>query len=220
MKNLHSLCFVILLAAANPAWAEDLVFAFNFTGAAYNAANNAVAVGTITFDSTKLNNPGRNLWDPNGFYSGYGTATAGLVTALSVTVSGSSGGLGNGTFSLADFDTVLFDTSTTALNLGQQLFGQTTSSPNGKTWGQDDPKDPLPSPAAFYTGDFQLFAKTGSPALYGIYPFQVGTYGGDGDGMQLVSFAPATSSVPEPGIIGLLGIGALAWIMTRKRRRG
>ena len=28
------------------------------------------------------------------------------------------------------------------------------------------------------------------------------------------------SSVPEPGIIGLLGIGALAWVGTRQKRRG
>ncbi len=28
------------------------------------------------------------------------------------------------------------------------------------------------------------------------------------------------SSVPEPGIIGLMGIGALAWAATRSRRRG
>ncbi len=219
MKNLHSLYLIILLAAAQPAWAEDIIFAFNFSGAAYSdAPNNAVAAGTITFDASKLANPGRNLWDPNDLYPGYGTRTAGLVTGLSVTVTGSTGGGGDGTFSLADFDAVLFDTSSTALNLGQQLIGQTTSSPNGKTWGQDDPKDPLSSPAAFYTGDFQLFGKTGSAAPYGIYPFQVSTDHGNNDGMQLVSFASA--NIPEPGILGLMGIGALAWVGTSQKRRG
>ncbi len=218
MKNLHSLCFVILLASANPAWAGDITFAFNFSGAAYDS-NNAVAAGTITFDATKLANPGRNLWDPANLYSAYGTATAGLVIALSVIVTGSTGGLGDGVFSLADFDAVLFDTSLTAMNLGQQLIGQPTSSPNGKTWGQDDPINPLPSPAAFYTGDFQLFAKSTSAAPYGIYPFQVGTDLGNNDGMQLVSFAPTNNDIPEPGIIGLFCMGALAWAGTKAGRR-
>jgi len=218
MKNLHSLCLIILLAAANPAWASDISFAFNFSGAAYDG-NNALAKGTITFDSTKLNNPGRNLWDPNDLYPGYGTRTAGLVTDLTVTVTGSTGGAGDGVFSLADFDAVLFDTSSTALNLGQQLIGQATSSPNGKTWGQDDPINPLPSPAAFYTGDFQLFAKNTSASPFGLYPFQVGTDHGGNDGMHLVSFAPANNDIPEPGIIGLMGIGALAWAGTANRMR-
>jgi hypothetical protein len=203
MKTLHSLCLITLLAAAQPAWASNISFNFSFSGAAYGG-NTALANGTITFDDTKLANPGRNLWDPNNLYSSYGTATAGLVTGLSVTVTGLTGGLGDGTFNLTDFDAVLFDTSTIALDLAKQLMGQATSSPNGKTWGQDDPIT-LSNPPAFYTGDFQLFAKTGSAAPYGIYPFQVGTNGGNDDGMQLVSFAPA--SLPEPSTFLLVGLG-------------
>ena len=216
MKNLHSLCLIALLAAVNPVWAGDMTFVFSFSGAAYDPVNTAVATGTIIFDSTKLVNPGRNLWDPNNLYPGYGTATAGLVTGLSVTVTGSTGGLGDGNFNLADFDAVLFDTSTIALDLAKQLIGQATSSPNGKTWGQDDPVNPLPSPAAFYTGDFQLFAKAGSAAPYGIYPFQVGTNGGNNDGMQLVSFV-----VPEPSSFALfgLGLGLLAYAKKDKKAR-
>ena len=216
MKNLPSLCLITLLAAAQPAWAGNLSFNFSFSGMDYDG-NNALATGSITFDDTKLANPGRNLWDPNNLYPGYGTATAGLVTGLSVTVTGSTGGLGDGNFNLADFDAVLFDTSTIALNLGKQLIGQATSSPNGKTWGQDDPVNPLPSPAAFYTGDFQLFAKAGSAAPYGIYPFQVGTNGGNDDGMQLVSFASA--SIPEPSTFLLvgLGLGVLAYAKKDKK---
>ena len=211
MKNLHRLCLITLLAAVNPAWAGHLSYNFNFSGTAFtDAPNNAVAIGTITFDDTKLNNPGRNLWDPNNLYGGYGTPTAGLVTALSVTVTGSTGG--NGIFSLADFDAVLFDTSLIALDLRRQLIGQPTSSPNGKTWGQDDQINPITNPPVSSTGDFLLFAKSSSAAPFGIYPFQVGTDHGNADGMQLVSFAP-TGYVPEPGTFALFGWGlaAMGW---------
>ncbi|MCX7109091.1 MAG: PEP-CTERM sorting domain-containing protein [Proteobacteria bacterium] len=198
MKYLPGLCLITLLAAAQPARAGDTTFAFNFSGAAYGG-NNAFASGTITFDATKLANPGRNLWDPNNFYSAYGTATAGLVTALSVNVSGSSAG--NGSFGLSDFDAVLFDTSTIALDFARQLVGQPTASPNGNTWAEIDDV-PSSTPPRSYTGDFQLFARAGSGTPTGIYPFQIGSNEADGDGMQLVSFI-----VPEPSSLALFGLG-------------
>ena len=198
--------FAVSAAQANP-----ITFNFRFDGAAYAPANTAVASGSITFDAAKLANPGRNLYDPDNLYGTYGSATAGLVTGLSVTVSGASAG--NGAFSLADFDAVLFDTSATALDFNRQLVGQATASPNGMLWGEID-IELGSSPPQSYTGDFQLFSKTGSDAPYGIYPFQIGSAEGNGDGLQLVSF----TQVPEPGSLWLFGSAGLGWWGSRRKR--
>jgi len=210
MKHLLNVLLIALLSAT-PAVAGPISFNFTFTGSAYDG-NNSVATGSITFDGSLLANPGRNLWDPGNNYSDYGTATPGLVTALSVTVTGSSAG--NGTFTLADFNGVLFDTSSLALNLTQPLVGQPTSSPNSATWGTPDPV-PSSNPAASYTGDFQLFAISSSAAPTGISPFQLGTDYGNGDGLQLASFT-SSAAVPEPGSLALFGVGLAALVWTRK----
>jgi hypothetical protein len=214
MKHLLNALFIALLAASAPALAQPIVFAFNFSGAAYTPGpNSALAKGTITFDSTKLGNPNRNVWDvSSGFvYSSgtapYGTNIPGLVTALSLTVTGATDSADNGTFTLADYEAMVFDTTSVALNLGKELIGQPTSSPTSKTWGQDD-SIPSSNPAAFYTGDFQIFSVLTSLAPSGAYPFQLATYGGDY--MQLISFAPASNDIPEPTSFALFGLGLVA----------
>ena len=137
------------------------------------------------------------------------TNIPGLVTALSLT--GATNSADNGTFTLGDYDAALFDTSSRALNLGQQLMGQATFSPNGKTWGENDTSDGATPPAA-YTGGFQLFAATGSQTPSQIDPFQMGTGGGNGDELQLVFFAPF-SDIPESASFALvgLGLGLMGW---------
>ena len=223
MKNLIKALILSLLFSALPALAEPIVFNFTFSGAAYTpGTNSALAKGTITFDSTKLGNPNRNVWDvSSGFvYSSgtapYGTNIPGLVTALNVTVTGSVGGIGDGTFTLADYEAMVFDTTSDALNLGKELIGQPTSSPNSKAWGQDDPIGSS-DPAASYTGDFQIFSLSSSLAPSGAYPFQLATNGGDY--MQLVSFAPAGSDIPEPTSFALFGLGLVAMAWARKGQR-
>ena len=125
-----------LLAVTTPVAASLSTYHFTFSGSAYDGLPNAaVATGSITFDLDLLTNPGRNLYDPTDSLQGdYGTPTPDLVTALTVRVTGSTNG--NGTFTLNDFDAVLFDTSLLPLDLTRELVGQATASLNGKTWGQ------------------------------------------------------------------------------------
>ena len=223
MKHLLNALLISLLSLAAPALAGPISFAFTFSGADYTPGpNSALAKGTITFDSSKLGNPNRNVWDvSSGFvYSSgtapYGTNIPGLVTALNVTVTGSSGGVGDGTFTLADYEAMVFDTSSTALNLGKELIGQPTSSPTNKTWGEDD-TIPSSNPAAFYTGDFQIFSLSASFAPSGAYPFQLATYGGDY--MQLVSFAPVKNDIPEPSTLLLVGLGLGVLAFAKKNKK-
>ena len=199
MTRILSACILTILLAAAPAAASFLTYDFTFAG------NGASATGSITFDMALLANPGRNLFDTSagGDYSMYGTNIPGLVTALSVTVSGASDG--NGLFTLADFDGVLFDTSTAGLNLNpnQQLIGQSVVTGYGTgAWGTPaiiSGSNPVQS----WTGDFQLFSPASSPAPYGSNPFEITTAGGEA--MQLTSMI-AVNAVPEPSTYALLCI--------------
>ncbi len=215
MKRILIAGFMAILLAAAPAAASLLTYDFTFAG------NGASATGSITFDMALLTNPGRNVFDTSVglvYTTGehpYGTNSPGLVTALSVTVSGAS--VGNGPFTLADFDGVLFDTSTAGLNLNpnQQLVGQSVVTGYGTgVWGTPvniDGSNPVQS----WTGDFQLFSPAISPAPYGSNPFEITTAGGEA--MQLTSFE-AVAAVPEPAtwLLISLGLGGLTLLRRRK----
>jgi len=212
---------LLTLLAAAPAAASPSTYNFSFSGSAYGAApNGALAMGSITFEQSLLANPGRSVYDPgNSLQGAYGTPTLNLVTALSVLVTGSTNG--NGTWGLSDFDAVVFDSSLRPLDLTRELVGQATASLIGKTGGQDDP-NPFASFVQSYTGDFQLFAKAGSAAPTGIYPFQLGTNGGNDDPLQLISFAPAegVAEVSAPGswALMILGLGLAGAARTQLSR--
>ena len=216
MKRILISGLMAILLAATPAVASVKSFTFNFAG------NGATAKGTIDFEMTLLTNPGRNLFDSSGadIYSAYGTNIPGLVTALSVTVLGSSNVSGNGTFHLNDFDGVLFDTSLAGVNLNQQLVGQSLANvgPAGETWQWGTLQTITGSdPVRSYTGDFQLFSPLTSNAPAGSNPFEITTLGGEP--MLLTSFE-AVAVVPEPAtwLLISLGLGGLA--LLRRRRKG
>jgi IPTL-CTERM motif len=159
----------------------------------------ATAVGSITFESTLLNNPGSNtIALPNA-----------AVLGLTVTVSGAAAG--NGTFGIGSFATVIFDTQGGTLNLSQSLIGQATP---GGPWG--------PSSA----GDFNLFG-TGAPAPRGVDPFILGANDGASDSMVLTRMGPlaAPSSVAVPTldewnlVILALLVGMAGIVLVRRGNR-
>jgi IPTL-CTERM motif len=165
------------------------------------ANGSATAVGSITFESTLLNNPGfNNLTLPNA-----------AVLALNVTVSGA--GAGNGTFGIGSFASVAFDTNGGTLNLSQNLIGQATP---GGPWGPGS------------AGDFNLFS-TGPPAPRGVDPFILGANNGLDVPMLLTRMGPlaAPSSVAVPTldewnlmILALL-VGMAGIVLVRRgNRRG
>ncbi len=215
MKRIF-LALLLLIVTTIPAAASIISINFTFLGSAYtDGVNSAVVTGTIGFDSTLLSNPGYNSFDlttPGGLAA---------VPYLTVTVSNSTGGLGDGTFTRNDFSQVIFDTSTATyltgggLNMAQwtELVGQTTSSPNSKTWGTPD-LIPETTPPGSYSGDFQLVAAAGSPsAPTGISPFQLGTFGAANDGVQLTSMF----ITPEPTTYVLLSLSLGVVGLARKK---
>jgi hypothetical protein len=213
MKRILMTMLLATFTLAAPAAASLMSFDFTFTG------NGATATGAISMDTAVLlATPGRYIYDPGAQYGNY-NATSGLtVAALTVIVSGSATPQANGTFTLADFDGVLFDTSPAGVNLALQLVGQATV--NG-TWGTNVAiplsGDPLPPPQS-YTGDFQIFSPAAGWAPYGTNPYELTT--GGGEAMQLTSFAP--TAVPEPSTYALLciSLGVVGYARRRMKDEG
>lgn len=173
------LALAIFVASASPSFAALISLDVEWSGASFG--NQATASGSITFDDSVLPQVGFQnsilLPSPN-------------VTALSITISGSSGG--NGTFGMADFGSIFFATPS-ALNLGTELIGQLLG--NGCTFGTST--GPCGNGLG---GDFNLFGNGGGAPI-GTYYFQLTTAGGDN--MLVISM----SAVPEPASLALLALG-------------
>ena len=175
-------------------------FEIDWSGASFG--NSAVATGFITVDTSLL---------PN--VVGFPVYTAlpdPAVTALSVTVSGSSAG--NGTFTLADFNQFTFSTPV-ALNLSQELIGQPVG--GGCTFGTS-----TGSCGDSVSGDFNLFGIGNAPT--GVWYFDLMTAGGDQMLVTSISSASISSAVPEPAtwammLLGFAGVGFMAY---RRKQNG
>jgi len=155
---------ILLAATATAALASPIKFNFTFAG------GGATAKGFVVFESTLLSNPGSNSFIlPNP-----------AVLDVQVTVSGAAAG--NGTFGIASFGEVFFDTHGATLNLGKELVGQPTP---GSPWGTPDS----------HGGDCCFGAS--APAPNNIYYFTLGANGGrSGESMVLQTMAPVVLSVP------------------------
>jgi len=186
------LCVLLQSAAAS---AAPITFDFIFETDAARAA------GFITFESTLLPNPGTAdffLPDP-------------AVLDLRVTVTGAAAG--NGTFTLADFDQVTWDTQGGTLDLSRELVGQPTAI---APWGT----------SSGVGGDFNLFNAMGSGAPNGEFFFVLCADQGFGDCMLLRSMRPRVPAAPAPALstwglvlsaLLLLAVAARGMMRTARR---
>lgn len=195
---------VAFFAAASAV--NALTFDLAWSGATYG--NNATATGSITVDEalfTTANNTAQPLDYAGNFFPG--STSSNWVTDFEITVSGSTNGSGNGTFTFTDYDNFVWQTPS-PLDLSQELVGQNVTV--GSQWGNIST---LPGA----TGDFNIVSNGMAPtAATGIFFFQIATEGGSGDQLALTSF----KRVPDEGIsmLGLLGIG-LATLGSFTRRK-
>jgi len=160
-------------------------------------AGTAVASGYITFETTLISNPGNNtitLPDPS-------------VLAISLTVSGATSG--NGTYTMADFGQVFFNTGTVGLDLSKPLIGQ--SAGGGFIWG---------TCTGGNCGDLNFFG-IAAPAPTGTFWFALTADGGAANTMNLAAAGPPGNQAPTMSEWMLILLAVLlagtGMVMARKR---
>ena len=127
---------LFLGVASQQAKAGAVTYAATWSGAQLD--NTAFATGLITLDTATLPNP--------GFYLSP-TALPSFLLDLTITVSGA--GAGDGTFTMSDFQGMIWYTGGGTLDLTRQLVGQPIGG-SSSTWGRSG------------AGDFNFF--TSAPA--------------------------------------------------------
>ncbi|WP_020482103.1 hypothetical protein [Methylomonas sp. MK1] len=195
----NSLTALIPLCAAGNAHAAILTFSLDYSGLAFG--NAATAQGLISLDDQFIPNPGSTFLD---------FSNNDVIKAFTLTVSNATGGLGNGTFQMMDFDFATWDSAGETLDFSQQLMGQWTQ---GGGWGTSARWDGG-------AGEFNLYAKAGSsaPTSSGYFTLAANNDFLNGDLLRLVSFKPVSGSVqpvPLPAPIWLFG-SAVGVFLSRK----
>ena len=149
---------LLLAAAAATTHLDAAVYSLQWSGTSFG--NSAVATGTIDLNVSTMPNPVNT-----------GGSLPSWVNSLNVTVSGASSG--NGSFTPADFGSIIFNSQGFTLNLNAELVGQ-----NGGLF-------------TGMSGDFNIFRAAGTPtAPNGTSPNVLRAGGGfSGDQMRLISFS-------------------------------
>ncbi len=166
--------FLFTLSAQAALHSYDLVYTSNTTA--------ATATASITIDDTIFANVA----------AGFNVQSAALhgITAFSITVSGATSG--NGTFTLADFATFVFQ-QTGPYDLSTDLFAQAVHI------------------------DFNMFIGSAA-APQGSAPNLIVTNGGGGEALVLRSFRPAAAAaIPSLPLCALMLLSALLLSVVRKR---
>ncbi len=188
-KFVFSLVIATTLALAQ---AQAAVEFFNVTWSGATNGNTASAFAIMGIDTAAIPNAGSYI-ERNQMPA--------WLDSVTLTITGAT--TGNGTFTLADFEGIYWNTSTGVLDFSQELVGQVVG---GQPWGFDGISS---------NGDFNLFPAAGSStAPRGVGPFMLAADGGGGDAMRLTSFAP----VPEPQTYALFAAGVVAVLLFRRRK--
>ncbi|MFT3685979.1 MAG: hypothetical protein QM783_13840 [Phycisphaerales bacterium] len=188
----------VCAAAALVSAAASLNAAVQTFEANWSGPNGATAVATFDLDLNffnAFNNPG----GPSS--SGPIPLPALGVSNMTLTVTGAASG--NGTWTTGDFIGMYMYTNL-PINPMIEWVGQPQV--NSGVWGTFDYTDP-----STYS-DFNVFVN-GGPIGFGPYTFT--TNGGAGEAMYLTSVHP----VPTPAAAAMLGLGGVASLRRRRRRR-
>jgi hypothetical protein len=187
---------ILFLGVISTVSAAPFTLDFTYSGEFYGNGASATGFLTVT-DVTVIPNPSPGFVEailPNPD-----------ISALSMTITDASSG--NGTFSLADFKSLFWDTGGVKLDFSKELVGQPTLI------------DPWGSPFG-HGGDFTLMGQPGTTAPYGANYFTLVTGSGEGDWILLTSMRARGASVAEPATMLLLGSGLLGlWAFRKKFKK-
>ncbi|PZU96562.1 MAG: hypothetical protein DCE90_09625 [Pseudanabaena sp.] len=226
---------------------DSLTFKARWEGVALRGVKAPIAEALITFKPNALPNPGflpapftTPIIDPDtgedtsGFNSK--SPITNVVESLTLTVSNAL--IGNGTFTLNDFDGIIWNTNGAALDFNEELVGQPTK---GVEWGTIVSPPPggfydgTVEPEARYGGDFNLFDPPECvPTGVAVFTLATCSNGANFDPLdpdfqdnilkiqylRLVSFRLVdVRPVPVPGaVFGVVAAGGLLVASRRKKK--